>query len=68
MAKAIHRLSTRGDGPFVPVHTTAIPSELLESTLFGHVKGAFTGAINTRKGLIEAAHEGTLFLDEVGTI
>jgi DNA-binding NtrC family response regulator len=68
VARAIHRLSSRGGGPFVPVHTTAIPAELLESTLFGHVKGAFTGAVNNRKGLFEAAHMGTLFLDEVGTI
>ncbi len=68
VARAIHRLSPRRDRPFVPVHTSAIPSELLESTLFGHLKGAFTGAVTGRKGLFESAHEGTLFLDEVGAI
>jgi len=68
VARAIHSMSPRRERPFVPVHTSAIPSELLESTLFGHVKGAFTGAVASRKGLFEAAHEGTLFLDEVGTI
>ena len=68
VARAVHRLSPRAGKPFVPVHTSAIPSELLESTLFGYVKGAFTGAVSSRKGLFEAAHEGTLFLDEVGTI
>ena len=68
VARAVHRLSPRSGKPFVPVHTSAIPSELLESTLFGYVKGAFTGAVTSRKGLFEAAHEGTLFLDEVGTI
>jgi DNA-binding NtrC family response regulator len=68
VARAVHRLSPRRGEPFVPVHTSAIPSELLESSLFGHVKGAFTGAVSSRKGLFEAAHRGTLFLDEVGTI
>jgi DNA-binding NtrC family response regulator len=68
VARAIHRLSPRAGRPFVPVHTSAIPSELLESSLFGYVKGAFTGAVSSRKGLFEAAHEGTLFLDEVGTV
>jgi DNA-binding NtrC family response regulator len=68
VAQAVHRLSPRREGPFVPVHTSAIPADLLESTLFGHVKGAFTGAVSSRKGLFEAAHGGTLFLDEVGTI
>jgi DNA-binding NtrC family response regulator len=67
-ARAIHRLSPRQDSPFIPVHTSAIPSELLESSLFGHEKGAFTGAVSSRKGLFEVAHSGTLFLDEVGTI
>ncbi len=68
VARAIHRLSPRREEPFIPVHTTAIPADLLESTLFGHVKGAFTGAVSSRKGLFEAAHQGTLFLDEVGTV
>ncbi len=67
-ARAVHRLSPRREGPFIPVHTAAIPGDLLESTLFGHVRGAFTGAIASRKGLFEAAHEGTLFLDEVGIV
>jgi DNA-binding NtrC family response regulator len=68
VARAIHRLSPRADGPFVPVHTSAIPGELLESTLFGHVKGAFTGAVASQTGLFESAHNGTIFLDEVGTV
>jgi DNA-binding NtrC family response regulator len=68
IAKAIHANSPRRDRPFVPVNTGAVPSELLESTLFGHVKGAFTSAISAKKGLFEVANGGTLFLDEIGTM
>jgi len=68
IAKAIHQNSPRRDRPFIPVNTGAIPSDLLESSLFGHVKGAFTSAINAKKGLFEVANGGTLFLDEIGTM
>jgi DNA-binding NtrC family response regulator len=68
IAKAIHANSPRRDNPFVPVNTGAVPSELLESTLFGHVKGAFTSAVSAKKGLFEVANGGTLFLDEIGTM
>ena len=68
VAKAIHNLSPRADGPFVTVNSGTIPSELLESELFGHVKGAFTGASSAKKGLFEVAHEGTIFLDEIATV
>ncbi|QHN03541.1 sigma-54-dependent Fis family transcriptional regulator [Granulicella sp. WH15] len=68
IAKAIHQNSPRRDKPFIPVNTGAVPSELLESTLFGHVKGAFTSAITSKKGLFEVANGGTLFLDEIGTM
>ncbi len=68
IAKALHAHSPRRDKPFVPVNTGAVPSELLESTLFGHVKGAFTSAITSKKGLFEVANGGTLFLDEIGTM
>ena len=68
IAKAIHQNSPRRDKPFIPVNTGAVPSDLLESTLFGHVKGAFTSAVNAKKGLFEVANGGTLFLDEIGTM
>ena len=68
IAKALHANSPRRDKPFVPVNTGAVPSDLLESTLFGHVKGAFTSAIASKKGLFEMANAGTLFLDEIGTM
>lgn len=66
VARNIHVLSHRAEGPFVPINCGAIPAELLESELFGHEKGAFTGAISTRKGRFELAQGGTIFLDEIG--
>src|SRR5437762_2336085 len=66
VARAIHRQSSRADAPFVEVHCAAIPSELIESELFGHMKGSFTGAVADRAGKFEQADTGTLFLDEVG--
>ncbi|MFO1054840.1 MAG: sigma 54-interacting transcriptional regulator [Planctomycetota bacterium] len=66
LARAIHELSKRRDGPFVPVNCAAIPEQLMESMLFGHEKGAFTGASQNRRGHFEDAHGGTLFLDEIG--
>ena len=66
VARSIHDQSTRCDGPFVEVNCAAIPSELIESELFGHEKGAFTSAIKARKGKFELAHNGTIFLDEIG--
>jgi two-component system nitrogen regulation response regulator NtrX len=68
LAAHIHRESPFSSGPFVKVNCAAIPSELLESELFGHEKGAFTGAISTRKGKFELADGGTIFLDEVGDL
>jgi DNA-binding NtrC family response regulator len=68
IAKAVHMNSTRKDHAFVPVNTGSMPADLLESTLFGHVKGAFTSAIASKKGLFEMADRGTLFLDEIGTM
>src|ERR1043166_4923297 len=68
IAKAIHSASTRADKAFVPVNTGSIPVDLLESQLFGHVKGAFTSAVSSKKGLFEVADQGTIFFDEIATI
>jgi DNA-binding NtrC family response regulator len=68
IAKAIHANSPRVDFAFVPVNSGSLPSDLLESTLFGHVRGAFTSAIHNKKGAFEVANKGTIFFDEVGTI
>ena len=68
VARAIHRYSDRASGPFVPIHIAALSPTLAESELFGHVRGAFTGADERRKGLFEQAHGGTMFLDEVADI
>jgi DNA-binding NtrC family response regulator len=68
VARAIHEQSSRADRPFVPLHCGALPREVFESELFGHEKGAFTGAVSLKPGLIELADGGTLFLDEIGEI
>jgi DNA-binding NtrC family response regulator len=67
IAKAVHRLSPRGSGPFIRVNCGALAENLLESELFGHVRGSFTGAIDNRTGRFEAAHTGTIFLDEINS-
>ena len=68
IAKSIHKLSTRRDGPYIRVNCGALPETLLESELFGHVKGAFTGAIENKAGRFEAAHGGSIFLDEINSM
>jgi len=68
VSKAIHHHSRRASGPFVTVNSGSMPADLLESNLFGHVKGSFTGAVSNKKGLFELAHSGSIFFDEIGNI
>src|SRR5436190_1335468 len=68
VAAAIHRISSRAKGPFIPVNCSAIPQDLLESEFFGHVRGAFSGAVADALGLFRGADEGTIFLDEIGEL
>src|SRR2546428_374005 len=68
VAAAIHRLSSRSKGPFIPVNCSAIPEDLLESEFFGHVRGAFSGAVSDALGLFRGANEGTIFLDEIAEL
>ena len=68
LARAVHDLSNRANAPFSAINCAAIPENLLESELFGHEKGAFTGAVKQTKGKIELADSGTLFLDEIGDV
>ena len=68
LARAIHRASPRAEKPFIAINCGAIPNDLVESELFGHEKGAFTGAVAARTGHFEAAHQGTIFLDEIGEL
>src|SRR5208282_5834756 len=68
IARGVHRLSQRADGPYVRVNCGALTESLLESELFGHIKGAFTGAVDNKTGRFEAAHGGTIFLDEISSM
>ena len=68
VARALHRLSSRSKGPFLAINCTTLTPELLASELFGHVRGAFTGAIKDKKGLFELGHKGNLFLDEIAEL
>src|SRR5947207_1618836 len=68
IAKAIHKLSKRADGPYIRINCGALHENLLESELFGHIKGAFTGAVENKTGRFEAAHGGSIFLDEINSM
>jgi NtrC-family two-component system response regulator AlgB len=68
LARQIHRWSRRCEGPFVVINCTTLPEQLLENDLFGHVRGAFTGAVNDKRGRLEASHDGTVFFDEIAEI